>query len=112
MKIDGTQFGGVSQQSPVQKPGLQETTQSESTRRAARLGYRDTGDKTTEAGLDAAPDQVELSGLSRTLSKLANSDEDRQARIDQLAAQYADGKLEVDAGKVATKIVDDAFHSD
>jgi flagellar biosynthesis anti-sigma factor FlgM len=103
MKIDGNQLGGV------QKPGFQEAQQAENAKRAARLGYRDSAERTSESGLDSPPDQVELSGLGRELSRLANADTGRQARIDELSTQYAEGKLHVDAGKVAAKIVDDAF---
>ncbi len=53
-----------------------------------------------------------MSGLGQTLSRLANADNGREARIELLAAEYASGKLEIDAGRVAAKIVDDAFVND
>jgi hypothetical protein len=43
---------------------------------------------------------------------LAQTDETREAHIDKLASDYAAGRLEIDYGKVASKLVDDAFHSD
>lgn len=118
MKIDGNQLGGgVAPESNIQNParspgGLPQPTGAEGTRRAARLGYENTTEPSSEASLSQTTDEVALSGLGQTLSRLANADNGREARIELLAAEYASGKLEIDAGRVAAKIVDDAFVND
>jgi anti-sigma28 factor (negative regulator of flagellin synthesis) len=116
MKIDGKQLGGVDPEPNVPKtgPGSNgpgQTGGAEATRRAARLGYEKTSEA-AEAGATAAADEVTLSDLGRELSRLTNADAGREARVEQLAADYSAGRLNEDAGKTAVKIIDDAFHSE
>ncbi len=117
MKIDGNQLGGVAPEPNLQKPGqasggLPQAGGTEGARRAAKLGYENTADLAAESDSAAASDQVALSGLGQELSRLVNADADRDKRIEKLASDYSAGRLDVDAGKVAAKMVDDAFHSE
>ena len=118
MKIDGNQFGGgVAPESNIQNParspsGLPQPSGAEGARRAAKLGYENSTESIADSSASQSTDEVSLSDLGQTLSRLANADGGREARIEVLAAQYASGKLETDAGRVATKIVDDAFVND
>jgi flagellar biosynthesis anti-sigma factor FlgM len=49
-----------------------------------------------------------LSDLAQTLQTLASDSPDRQAKIDQIARDYANGSYKVDAQALASKIIDDA----
>jgi len=117
MKIDANQLGGSPREPSVTKPGsgaagLQEGGAADGTRRAARLGYQDASAKTADAPQASPTDEVSLSGLSQELSRLTSADPKHEARIDRLAADFAAGKLEIDAGRVASKLVDDALLND
>lgn len=109
MKIEGTNVGGISPDSPVQKPGV--AAGSEAARRAARIGYDASSVEGPEAE-SSEPDQVQLSGLGRELARLAKADPEREGRIDKLAADYEAGRLKIDSAEVAKKLVEDAFSSD
>lgn len=118
MKIDGNQIGGgvapePNIQNPARSPGaLPQPTGAEGARRAAKLGYENSTESPTDSSISQTTDEVSLSDLGQTLNRLASADGGREARIELLATQYASGKLEIDAGRVATKIVDDAFVND
>ena len=106
MKIDGNQLGGVPPESTISKTGA--AGDAEATRRAARLGYRNSSDGPSgfESG---STDEVAISGLGQGLSRV---DSDREARIEKLAAQYDQGGIPVDSGQLAKKVIDDAFFKD
>lgn len=111
MKIDGNNIGGISPESPLQKPGGAQS--SEAARRAARLGYGASAAEGAAPPEDTTPpDEVELSDLGRQLIKLAQSDPEREARIEKLAAEYGSGRLQTDTSAVARKMVDDALNND
>ena len=112
MKIDGNNLGGVSRESTAPKPGLHETAGAGNAQRAARLGYRNATEGASDAEPSSGTDQVDLSGLGQILSRLSQPDSAREAHIEKLATQYSEGQLEIDAAKVASKVVDDAFHSE
>jgi flagellar biosynthesis anti-sigma factor FlgM len=105
MKIDGNNIGGAA------PANAQETAGLESARKAARLGYRSPVDA-SPAAIEPGADEVALSDLGQTLSRLAQSESGREARIGQLEAAYAQGTLETDAQATARKLVDDAFHNE
>jgi anti-sigma28 factor (negative regulator of flagellin synthesis) len=107
MKIDGNQLGGVPPES-ISKTGA--AGDAEATRRAARLGYRNSSDGPSAAGLDSgSTDEVAISGLGRELSRV---DSEREARIEKLAALHDQGGIPVDSAQVAKKVIDDAFYKD
>ena len=56
----------------------------------------------------AAADDVHLSELVRSLRALAADSPERQARIEQIARDYANGTHQVDAQATASRIIDDA----
>jgi flagellar biosynthesis anti-sigma factor FlgM len=59
----------------------------------------------------AAPDDVHLSELVRSLRFLAGDSPERQARIEQITRAYANGTYQVDGHATASKMIDDAFES-
>jgi anti-sigma28 factor (negative regulator of flagellin synthesis) len=106
MKIDGNNIGGAA------PAGAQETAGAESARKAARLGYRSPVDSSPVANHEPGTDEVALSDLGQTLSRLAQTEAGREARIGQLEAAYAQGTLDADPQIAARKLVDDAFHNE
>lgn len=109
MKIEGNNVGGVSPESPIQKPGV--AAGPEATRRAARTGY-DAPVESASGESEPQTDQVELSELGRELLRLAKADPKREARIEQLATEYESGRLQTDSAITARKLVDDAFNNE
>src|SRR5579884_2294372 len=61
-------------------------------------------------GSAARTDDIHLSELVRSLRSLAADSPERQARIEQIARDYASGNYKVDAQATAGKIIDDAFN--
>ena len=117
MKIDGNIPGGVSpdliQKPATAPPGAAEANGAEAARKAARIGYRNSAEPSPEAEPGSHADHVTLSGLGRELSRLTHTvNAEREARVEKLAGQYEQGTLTQDAGQVASKLVDDAFHND
>lgn len=109
MKIDGNNLGGLQPESPLQKPG----TEPEAARKAARIGYRNPVESSSEATPGPTPDEVSLSGLGRELSRLTNhANAERETRIEKLAADYEQGGLAANDAATARKLVDDAFHNE
>ncbi len=60
------------------------------------------------AGTATALDSLHLLELVRSLRALAADSPERQARIEQLAWDYASGAYRVDTQATASKIIDDA----
>jgi flagellar biosynthesis anti-sigma factor FlgM len=56
----------------------------------------------------AAADDVHLSELVRSLRSLAADSPERQARIEQIARDYANGSYQADVQATASRIIDDA----
>src|SRR5579884_2078522 len=78
------------------------------TQETARTGK---GSRAPEnAGSAAGSDDIHLSELVRSLRSLAADSPERQARIEQIARDYASGNYKVDAQATAGKIIDDAFN--
>ncbi|MBV8846619.1 MAG: flagellar biosynthesis anti-sigma factor FlgM [Bryobacterales bacterium] len=73
------------------------------TSRAGQSGPNSPG-----AGTAGASDDVQVSELARSLRSLAGDSPDRQAQIEQIARDYANGSYKVDAAATASKIIDDA----
>lgn len=61
------------------------------------------------AGTARALDSIHLLELVRSMRSLAADSPERQARIEQLARDYASGAYEVDTQATASKIIDDAL---
>jgi len=64
---------------------------------------------TSRSGEAQPADDIHLSELVRSLRSLAADSPERQARIEQLARDYANGSYKVDAQGPVAKIIDDAF---
>ena len=58
-------------------------------------------------GGDAALDRVSLSNLSRQIQLALEQSPERLERLERLALELEAGRYQVDAGKVASRIVDD-----
>jgi anti-sigma28 factor (negative regulator of flagellin synthesis) len=64
--------------------------------------------KGTESRWTSRSDQVELSGLAGRLSRaLSISAAERMSRVEELSAQYAEGRYEVDSFAVSRAILDE-----
>lgn len=61
------------------------------------------------AGSAAAGDEIHLAELARSLRALAPDSPERQARIEQIARDYAAGAYKVDAEATASRIIDDGL---
>jgi flagellar biosynthesis anti-sigma factor FlgM len=62
-------------------------------------------------GGSGSSDDIHLSELVRSLRSLAADSPERQARIEQIAREYARGSYKVDASATASKIIDDSVSS-
>src|SRR5262245_25449787 len=60
---------------------------------------------------ETSGDDVHLSELVRSLRALAADSPEHQARIEQIARTYAQGKYKVDAEATAAGIIDDAVNN-
>lgn len=81
------------------------SVQSAKTEQTARTGNRNA---TAQGGSAAAPDDVHLSELVRSLRSLAADSPERQAKIEELARAYADGSYKPDPNSTAAAIIQDA----
>ena len=84
------------------------STGASRTQETARTGKGSSPPNST--GNAAGTDDIHLSELVRSLRSLAADSPERQARIEQIARDYANGNYKEDAKAVAGKIIDDAFN--
>ena len=67
-----------------------------------------TVDRST-AGLESSfPDQIQLSELSRQMRLLSADSPERQARIEQLSAEVASGRYDVDPGLISASLIEES----
>ena len=62
-----------------------------------------------QAGGASGGDEIHLSELVRNLRALAAGSPERQARVEQIARDYANGNYKVDAAATASGIIDDGI---
>jgi len=79
------------------------------TRDLVRIGPSGGTDGTKRSADAQLVDDIHLSELVRSLRSLAADSPERQARIEQLARDYANGSYTVDAQSTAANIIDDTF---
>lgn len=73
----------------------------------ANAGYARTSQVGRAGSSDSALDRVSLSNLSRHIQAALEQSPERLERLERLALEFEAGRYQVDAGKVATRIVDD-----
>jgi flagellar biosynthesis anti-sigma factor FlgM len=83
-------------------------TGASQTRDIGRAGSSGGARGPAQSGATGVTDKIHLSELVRSLRSLAADSPERQARIEQIARDYANGSYKVDAQATASKIIDDA----
>ena len=76
------------------------------TQETARSGQ---AQRTAEGNVSTGGDDIHLSELLRSLRALAADSPERQARLEKIARDYAQGAYKVDASATASRIIDDAL---
>lgn len=79
--------------------------------RAQGIGRNGASGRTNGTTQSEASDDIHLSELVRSLRSLASDSPERQARIDQIASDYANRDYKVDAQATASKIIDESTGS-
>jgi flagellar biosynthesis anti-sigma factor FlgM len=74
---------------------------------AGRTGQNGRANGTSQSGSATSADDIHLSELVRSLRSMAADSPERQARIEQIARDYAGGTYKVDASATASKMIDD-----
>lgn len=92
----------------VNDPNLSSLASTEAAKARAAQGTATQGPKSANVG-GASGDDVHLSELVRSLRTLAAESPERQAYVEKIAREYADGTYQVDPQATAAKIIDDAF---
>lgn len=82
----------------------QATSATERTQKAAD------GARVQPAGKnDARSDEVEISSFAQQVNELQEGSSSREARVAELQELVQSGRYEVDAAKIASRLIDDAF---
>ncbi len=89
--------------SPLSSPSTAGTQQ---TQRSTPVGGNANGPSSTSSSSSA--DDVNLSGLVRSLRSLSVDSPERQSKVEQLSSSIANGTYKVDPEATAGAIIDDA----
>ncbi len=95
----------------VNDPSLSHLASTEASKaQQAQRTANGPGSGRTQGGEKGAHDDVHLSELVRSLRSLAAESPERQERLEQIARTNAAGTYQVDAGRTADGIIEDALH--